>query len=476
MARHLLRSLSVVLSTVLVFSCFNSVVLAEEEQTNETEQDVEIEQVVDPEQFDSTSIQYVNITLEAPVVGTVVSLNDSLDIYNLQNNGPVVSGPEAVDVVGVWVTGTVGPNWEVSPSDPSPDQAVPFKGPIESGMTYDVAIRVIPHDGYALADDAMYIINGVQIASDKIYDSTQGRYFGFSIKSVMPTVEPVPEFTGMSVTLDGLVGLDFHVDPHGVDMQGAYVSFEGNTIEDQMNVVGVPVDGELLYTIKIAPYQLGEEITATLHYGDGESLVLTQTSGCDYLNAVINDTTSSYKSEEKTISKALMIYGYNSQVFLADYNGWTIGVDYAAITQPANSDLSEQFDLVASLTNDIDIVDAGLIDSDSVASRLIIGAEITLVVRFKLAEGVSDADVTVNDAQKSSDGYYYANFNNISAGHVSNLKTITVSNGNSDATIKASPMTYAHRILSNDNSSVALKNLLCSIYLYNSACSTFFPE
>ena len=31
MARHMLRSLSVVLSAALVFSCFNSVVLAEEE-------------------------------------------------------------------------------------------------------------------------------------------------------------------------------------------------------------------------------------------------------------------------------------------------------------------------------------------------------------------------------------------------------------------------------------------------------------
>ena len=491
MARHLCKFLSVILSTVLVAGCFNSVVLADPDEFDENEQTEESEMLYDNElaaeltteleQFDEPEqntnvIDSVNITLEAPIVGTQVSMSGATDSYGLpvQTNGPVISGPDSVDLIGYWITGTVGPSPEKDPSNPG-DIATPFSGTIERDTSYGVMIMVIPHDGYAFSDDAVFCINDFEIQNT--YEATHGRYLGCSIKSVVRNPDPAPLFSGLSVTLDGQVGLNFLVDPNGVDLQGAYVSFEGNRIADQTNVSGVAKGDKIAYTVRIAPYQLADEITATLYYGDGNSVLLTKTSAYDYLNVLKSDST--YQLAEREVARSLLIYGYNSQVYLADYNGWRVGKAFAEIPKPDNSDFSDyQCNYVLTSTNMISIKPSDVIDRNSVATKLIIDSVVTFVVRFKLANGVSDS-VTVTcdgEVQQDTDGYYYVYFRGIKGYSLGTLKTISVSDGNSVGTISASPMTYTHNILLNSNSSKAIKNLLCSLYGYCYACQTVYEE
>ena len=293
-----------------------------------------------------------------------------------------------------------------------------------------------------------------------------------------------PSFTTYSLTLEGTIGVNFFTDLSGLseeERQACYVDF---------SVAGkggftqrVPYDAKFTnesrdyygFTCHVNSIQMADTITATLHYGDDQT-VETSSSVDTYVKA-FEKRKDKYDDRMIALVEAMADYGHYVQPFLSSVRGWTIGTDYARM----ETHFEEGFDhsaIVAAAKQHEHTASGITSDIANISYLLELDTTTTLALYFQLAEGY-DGPVTVRldgkevKAQELRDGRLRIACEGISAHKLADRHTFELQTTAGTARIEASTLSYVYTIVSSTSQSDAAKDAMSALYRYWAAANAY---
>ena len=151
--------------------------------------------------------------------------------------------------------------------------------------------------------------------------------------------ELIPSFKTHSLVLTGLIGINFYLnlpENAGMDYSDSYIEFaisgkDGSITQDRFDPQDRNVTGEYYgFTCYVNSIQMADDITATFHYGDGQSITETY-SVAKYIEDFAG-VRSSYDEATINVVQAMADYGYFMQKVLSAANGWQLGIDHKEMT------------------------------------------------------------------------------------------------------------------------------------------------
>ena len=194
-----------------------------------------------------------------------------------------------------------------------------------------------------------------------------------------------PAFTSCGLQLAGTIGMMFYVsipeDYYGVTDE---VRFTVNNVQTRtVWAEDYQLNGDRRYYLcPVNIYQMNDPVTAE-YYHMGEIVSRVQTTVYDYLLALLQQPV---EGKLKNLLTAIMDYGAYSQRYLADLNGWTVGVDHAE-AKPYHESLSAEGNPAAAygrtwVTRDDDLIEYA-------QYFLTLDADTTLHVQVKFRDGIA---------------------------------------------------------------------------------------
>lgn len=148
----------------------------------------------------------------------------------------------------------------------------------------------------------------VTIKGTGIYSGTVSK--NFEIKEALYTVY------GYQVVINGNFDLKYYIDlsKEAANDTDAYIQFK---VGDRIQKVKQreTSNGHYVYTCEVPVAQIGDKVTATLHYKD-KSYALTQYSVKDYLNTIVqNKDKKEEYGKAADIASAILNYGARAQIY-----------------------------------------------------------------------------------------------------------------------------------------------------------------
>jgi hypothetical protein len=148
----------------------------------------------------------------------------------------------------------------------------------------------------------------VTIKGTGIYSGTVSK--NFEIKEALYTVY------GYQVVINGNFDLKYYIDlsKEAANDTDAYIEFK---VGDRIQKVKQreTSNGHYVYTCEVPVAQIGDKVTATLHYKD-KSYALTQYSVKDYLNTIVqNKDKKEEYGKAGDIASAILNYGARAQIY-----------------------------------------------------------------------------------------------------------------------------------------------------------------
>lgn len=148
----------------------------------------------------------------------------------------------------------------------------------------------------------------VTIKGTGIYSGTVSK--NFEIKEALYTVY------GYQVVINGNFDLKYYIDlsKEAANDTDAYIEFK---VGDRIQKVKQreTSNGHYVYTCEVPVAQIGDKVTATLHYKD-KSYALTQYSVKDYLNTIVqNKDKKEEYGKAADIASAILNYGARAQLY-----------------------------------------------------------------------------------------------------------------------------------------------------------------
>ena len=148
----------------------------------------------------------------------------------------------------------------------------------------------------------------VTIKGTGIYSGTVSK--NFEIKEALYTVY------GYQVVINGNFDLKYYIDlsKEAANDTDAYIEFK---VGDKVQKVKQreTSNGHYVYTCEVPVAQIGDKVTATLHYKD-KSYALTQYSVKDYLNTIVqNKDKKEEYGKAADIASAILNYGARAQIY-----------------------------------------------------------------------------------------------------------------------------------------------------------------
>jgi hypothetical protein len=148
----------------------------------------------------------------------------------------------------------------------------------------------------------------VTIKGTGIYSGTVSK--NFEIKEALYTVY------GYQVVINGNFDLKYYIDlsKEAANDTDAYIEFK---VGDRVQKVKQreTSNGHYVYTCEVPVAQIGDKVTATLHYKD-KSYALTQYSVKDYLNTIVqNKDKKEEYGKAADIASAILNYGARAQLY-----------------------------------------------------------------------------------------------------------------------------------------------------------------
>ena len=303
--------------------------------------------------------------------------------------------------------------------------------------------------------------------------------------AVTPPEPAVPSFKSQSLLLDGQIGIKFYMDLpaiDGVDYSESYMTFAisgSGAINDRDSFdPGDRNRSETYYafTCYVNSIQMADTITATFHYGEGQTVSKTYAvrDYFDAFDAALIQNPNAFDAKTQKLVKAVADYGHYMQPFLAQQNGWTIGTDHA------------EMDKVYSTDYDIDTIRAAVANSafsysgngaeiSGVSFRLVMNSATTMHVLLKPASGYTGAfTVTVNGQAYTptmSGGRYLIEIVNIAAHQLSSTYTILASTASGAAEIQASGLSYANVMINSTDDTT--QNAAAALWAYSNAADEY---
>ena len=275
--------------------------------------------------------------------------------------------------------------------------------------------------------------------------------------------------TYKQMSLSDEIGVRFKIDFEDLkSREGAYVTFavsDGKT--GRMDFEDAEQDGDTTYywfTCYINALELGDTVTATVHYGEGFSKVVTSYTAVGYLSDLERD----YSGDAKLMALVGALKDYCHYLQLS---GWTDGREH--VTVNSNPHVFHDEDVEAAttavsgytFTSTGDLVAAGIED---VKFSLTLSSKTVLNIYVKLADGVTTSgysSTTILGGQT----YYIFKSAPINASALSVGQTVGVTTSEGAATFTASALSYVKAGLNNGSQTSFKKNALVALKNYADA-------
>ncbi len=293
----------------------------------------------------------------------------------------------------------------------------------------------------------------------------------------IPATEPF--FKSQSLTLDGMIGVNFSVElPEisGVDYAASYMTFSvphGECTERVDYAAATVRNSEVKsFTCYVTAIQMAEPITATFHYtqNDTEKTIEKTYSVEDYFTAFA-DVASQYDETTVALVRAVADYGYYSQRFLSAQRGWTLGTDYAEMETVYST--SYNIDEVKNAVADDAIVRETNADVEKITYSLIVDSATEIRVFYKPVSGYTGG-FAVNDPYTATKvgARYQVSVLNIPAHMLSEKYNITATTDNGEAKVIVSAMSYVQSILDAYTDATS-QYAMAAIYAYSQAANAY---
>ena len=296
----------------------------------------------------------------------------------------------------------------------------------------------------------------------------------------IPATEPF--FKTQSITLDGLIGVNFNMElPEisGVDYTTSYMTFSvahGECTErvdySASRERSSQVRGFACYVNAV---QMAEPITATFHYTQNgtEKTVEKTYSVMDYI-AAYEENKDKFDETSCALVEALADYGHHVQIFLSEQRGWTLGTDYAEMTAVYTQNYSaETVNSVKTAVEAYALTKTLNADTEKITYSLILDSAIEIRVFFKMTSGYSGSFEAGAPYTATKVGErYQVSVLNIPAHQLSNMYTVSVTTDAGAAGITVSALSYVRSLL-NAYTSTSAQNAAAAIYAYSQAADAY---
>ena len=295
----------------------------------------------------------------------------------------------------------------------------------------------------------------------------------------------IPSFKTHSLILTGLIGVNFYLslpEIEGIDYSSSYMEFTvsgkgGQTTQDTFDPQDKNASGEYYgFTCYVSSIQMADTITATFHYGKGQSISQTY-SVAKYIEAFAG-VRDQYDAATVDVVESIADYGHFMQPVLAAANGWQIGGDHAEMT-PYTSSLANNESLSALQAAVADHAFTWNVEKSKIAELtfdLTLDSATTLRI-FLTPEEEYEGEVsayigdgTENVAVRREDGRYVITIPNISA-HLLGQKYLIHGEADGEYYATLSALTYLDAVLGipEYQGNVAMQNAMLALYNYYQA-------
>ncbi|MDO4804602.1 MAG: hypothetical protein Q4A32_07265 [Lachnospiraceae bacterium] len=463
----------------------------------------------------SEFIDTITLTVDPPVAGTEVTPYEGEAVDDgeiLQDNGPhVVAGEDVagkikIDETDVW--------WC---ADEESD--TPFYGTIEDGEEYFVIINLDPEFGYVVNGHTKIMLNGNEYHPSGIF----GFYY---LKTPLAAVSALPTFVSHSLTLNGMIGVNFFMDLpeiEGVDYEDSYMAFSvsgrnGAVTTDGYDANARSRKGDYFgFTRYVSSVQMADTITATFHYGPGWTVTNTY-SVAEYVQD-FEEEKEDYNDATANLIYALADYGHFVQPMLANVRGWVLGEDHAIMPGHTESYSDEE---IANVTEAVSAFATKFYsDGSAVKSAnacLDLDSSTTMILMLTVADGYegevtyymdgepmanlmayadgeptaasamayaagglmanlmayTDGESSATSATACADGRFKIALPDITAPNLGKTYSIRIQ-ASGEAALDLSPLSYANIVLHSDKYSndAEMRNAMVALYHYYSAAQAY---
>lgn len=326
------------------------------------------------------------------------------------------------------------------------------------------------------SDTSIAIIEGTDIVGVSAGETTlTATVFGQEI-SVPVTVTPAtPEFTGHRLVLSGEIGVQFAMDLSCLSAEERGASFMNFVIGTTSEPVIVNTsalteeNGKYFFTCYVNSLQMADAITATFHYGDGQTIENVY-SVKDYIDYIVAAPENSFDTSTVALAKAIADYGHYAQIYLKGVHDFTVGANGKYQTIEAFTD---QLDL-SSAAKAVEQYKAELsnLSNDKVEKlqlKLSLDSETALSIRAVPKEGVT----SITGTASFHEGEYpfdsnIAKITGIKAAWLTDRASLT-----GDVQGNASALSYAHAVLNGNSTNADQKNAVAALYYYYVAAKNY---
>ena len=314
-----------------------------------------------------------------------------------------------------------------------------------------------------------------------------------SVNIINGTSTAKPAFKNFSLMMEGQIGVNFYAllpDISGVTYtpEKCWTTFN---IRGDTSPTPQPLDYTFSTTISGQKYygfrcyinaaQMADTITATLHYGNGQTITKDY-SAKTYLNAALG--ISGFSQVDRNLFIAIKDYGHYIQPMLAKERGWVIGEKYLlmdAQTELTDSDINEARTALTGYAFSKELKGSGVA---SVSYSLTLGSETTINFYITPASGYSGnvgAYVdggSANMAVKQSNGTYLVQISDIAAKNLGDMHTIKIV-ADKESTARISALSYAQAVLNITASQIGkvdiatMNKAVTALYKYYSAAKAY---
>lgn len=354
-------------------------------------------------------------------------------------------------------------------------------GRASAGTT--VTIYIEPEEDYEL--DTLTVMQGeTEIPTTRVNDETYTFVMpagDVTITATFAIPATAPYFKSQSLTLDGLIGVNFVMElPEltGVNYETSYMTFNVSGVTQTVNYTAAKSrSGETKgFTCQIRAIEMAQPITATFHYtqnGTEKTVEKTYTVE-EYFaafDAKLEGNPTAFDTTTITLVHALADYGYYTQHFLQAQRGWTFGEDYAEMSKH----YTNNYDISANALEEYAIErthdDEDLKEKIGFAVKL--DSATTICLYYTPVAGYTGS-VTSETYEVTPDGSrYVVTIPNIAAHMLSNTYEVVVTTQNGDATVRASVLSYVKLLLEAYTDNETAQNAAAAIYAYSQAADAF---
>ncbi len=310
----------------------------------------------------------------------------------------------------------------------------------------------------------------VTIKGTGIYSGTVSK--NFEIKEALYTVY------GYQVVINGNFDLKYYIDmsKEAANDTDAYIEFK---VGDRVQKVKQreTSNGHYVYTCEVPVAQIGDKVTATLHYKD-KSYALTQYSVKDYLNTIVqNKDKKDEYGKAADIASAILNYGSRAQLYFGYKTDSLVNSALSdAEIKKADSILAQ--DIKKAITNK----ESGVLENNDFkyyGASLVCKSDTGMKLYFEnknslsLKEIENKYDISVKDCKKQvsksiNGNMICININDLNATELDDNFVVQITNKqNSSQSMSVSTSPYIYIKKSMDSGNAKLINLSKAMYWYS---------